>query len=132
VEPTLSRKAHDDLAARIRLPEVRDAFDVLLTGLAGTGRFRLRPNVGGQKKALHVSSGRVSYFAVVANNRWLLWYFRWPGFRDGIFDWPGLHGAFADLERSGATHPDRLEAVLRLRTPAEAAAVLRYVRATRC
>lgn len=132
VDPILSRAAHDDLTARIRLPEVRDAFDVLLFGLSGMGRFQLRPNVGGRKKALHVSSGRVSYFAVVANNRWLLWYFRWPGFRDGVFDWPNLRMAFANLERSGSTRPDRQEAVLRLRTPVDADAVLRYVRAARC
>lgn len=131
VDPILDRKAYDDLIARIRLPEVRASLDVLLSGLAGIERFVLRPNVRGQKKALHVSSGRVSYFAVVANNRWLLWYFRWPGFRDGVFDWQGLQGAFADLERSGASSPDRLEAVLRLRTPAQADAVLRYVRAVR-
>jgi hypothetical protein len=132
VTPALSPQAHDDLTSRICAPEVCDAFHDLVAGLADMGRFDLRPNIGGRKKALQVSSGRVSYFAVVANNHWLLWYFRWPGFRDGVFDWPGLHAAFPDLQRSGATRPDRLEAVLRLRTPAEADAVLRYVRAARC
>jgi len=124
----LTQKARDDLLARIESQGVMAAFDLLVTGMGGLGVFELSPNILGRKKSLHFKSGKVSYFAFVANNAWLLWYFRRPGLRDGIFSSDELKSVFSALEFSQRTEPEKVEAVIRIRSQHEAEAVMSFVR----
>ncbi len=123
----LSKPAYDDLTGRITDPPVLDAFRILIDQMGEMGSFGFRPNIRGRKKSLHFSCGDVSYFAFTANNHWLLWYFRRPGFRDGLFTWKGLAATFPALERSKRADPEKAEGVLRISGRAEAEGVLQFV-----
>ncbi|MES2434309.1 MAG: hypothetical protein V4586_10840 [Pseudomonadota bacterium] len=124
----LSNKARGDLSAKIRGKDVLAAFDLLVDGMDEFDVFELSPNVLGQKKSLHFKSGKVSYFAFIANNEWLLWYFRLPGLRDGVFNFDELKSAFPLLAFSDRAEVEKLEAVLRIRSLQDAESVLSFVR----
>jgi hypothetical protein len=126
--PELSKKAREDLSARIGSQDVMAAFDLLIVEMAELGAFEIKPNVAGQKKAVHFKSGRVSYFAFITNKEWLLWYFRRPGLRDGIFSFVELMSWFPSLDFSKSSDSERVEAMLRIRSLHEAEAVLHFVR----
>ena len=123
----LSKAAREDLDARIKDSGTRAAFVRLTKGLESLGTLTFRPNINGHKKAVHLSSGRVSYFSFIANNHWLLWYFRAPGFRDRIFSWEGLREQFPDIEPSKRTDPEKTEGVLRISSEEQADAVLEFI-----
>ncbi len=123
----LGRYAYNELTGRIVDASARTAFDALISGMQNLGAFELRPNVNGQKKAIHFSSGRASYFAVIANNSWLLWYFRYPGFRLGMFKLPDLRKQFPELIVPKRKDPTKTEATLRIWNVQQANQVLSYV-----
>ena len=117
-----------EFLARLEGQEVIAAFNHFVDGLNDLSLFELSPNMRGQKKGLHFKSGKVSYFAFIANREWLLWYFRRPGLRDGIFTFDELKVVFPSLTFSGRKDVEKLEAVLRIRSVEEADAVLSFVR----
>jgi len=123
----LNKLAYDDLTSRITDPPVLDAFHILIDRMGEVGCFGLRPNIRGPKKSLHFSSGQVSYFAFIANNHWLLWYFRRPGFIDGIFTWEELKTNFPAVDRSKRVDSEKREGVLRITSKSEAEDVVKFV-----
>ena len=126
----LIKRAQDELTGRIRDDAVLRSFNDLICGMDALGLFELRPNINGQKKAIHFASGRVSYYAVVTNNRWLLWYFRRPGFRDGLWTWRDLEKRFPMLDRSQRRDPEKAEGILRLKSPTDVVPVIAFVSET--
>jgi len=69
----------------------------------------------------------VSYFAFIVNRNWLLWYFRLPGIRAGIFDFDELKAFFPSLELSVRSDPSKSEGMLRLASRSDSEAVLQFV-----
>ena len=124
----LSNAERSELLARLESQELVAAFSCLVDGLSDLGLFVLSPNILGRKKALNFKSGKVSYFAFIANKEWLLWYFRRPGLKDGIFTFDELKAVFPSLTFSARLEVEKLEAVLRIRSVEEVDAVLSFVR----
>ncbi len=124
----LSKQAREDLLARISSHEIIAAFNLLVAGMVELGVFEFKPNINGKKKAVHFKSGRVSYFAFIANREWLLWYFRRPGVRDGIFSFDELKSWFPKMEFSERSDPEKTEGILRIGSLQDAEAVMNFVR----
>jgi len=109
--------------------EVRDAFDLIVARMEKLGCLHIKEGLNGPKKALSFSTGRVSYYAFIANANWLLWYFRRPGFNAEVFSWEELENEFPHSARSGTTDPSKVEGTLRITNSSEADAVMRFVEA---
>lgn len=123
----LNAESSEALLNRIESPEVRAACLVLIDGMLRTGVLEARPNVRGSKKSVHFVSGNVAFFGFIANAQWLLWYFRRPGFTQGIYDWNSMRIAFPQIEASARRDPSQAEAILKLSNVADAQAVVQYV-----
>jgi hypothetical protein len=125
---SLSDHARSEFDARLGDKAVVAAFYSLLGGMASIHAFELVPNVKGRKKALHFRTGKVSYFAVIANREWLLFYFRQPGLRDRIFSFAELATHFPELGYSKRSDPAKIEGLLKLRNVSDVERAMAFVR----
>ena len=123
----LSPFAYDELTGRIKSPSALDAFHLVTDRMGKMGGFEFRPNIKGDKKALHFRSGNVSYFSFIANNNWLFWYFRKPGFQQSIFTWKQLEASFPKLARSKRADVESQEGTLRIVDGPEAEDLMIFV-----
>jgi hypothetical protein len=124
----LSDQAYSELLGRIVDPSVRDAFHFILGAMISFNCFELQPNIQGVKKSIHFARGGNSAYAFIANNTWLLWYFRKPGFTSGMFDWPELHEMFPAMKASERSDPMKAEGTFRIASLSDAEDVIRFVR----
>ncbi|MFE3837140.1 hypothetical protein [Pseudogemmobacter sonorensis] len=108
---------------------MREAFEILIAGLHRPGVFMAVPHIGGSKKALHLRSRDGDYFAVIANRAWLLWYFRRPDLRDGIFRFDRLVQDLPGFHLSSRNDPSQVEGLYRITTREKAEKVLDQLRA---
>lgn len=115
------------LHARITSPATSEALDFLLQEMDKFGVFEFVPNTRGQKKAVMFRVGRSSPFAVIANNTWLLFYFRRPGLNSGIFEFAELCELFQGFEVSRRSDPEKTEGKLYLRTKADVSEVIDFI-----
>ncbi|MEZ5873099.1 MAG: hypothetical protein R3D32_14910 [Nitratireductor sp.] len=124
---SLPESARSQLVSRIGDNEVLRAFEVLVTGIEDMGSFEFTPNVAGPKKAVHLVDEGARYYAFIANRHWLLWYFRRPGLRDGLFRFDELASRFPDFQVSKLKEPRKAEGQIRIMTVARAREVVAFV-----
>lgn len=130
----LSEQAAKEIAGRIMNRGALECCRVLLAGMAQTGVFVPVPHLGSSgrsKKAVHfcTAHGRYfAYFSFIANQQHLLWYFRRPGLRDGVFTFEALAGRLPGFALSHRKPPAKAEGQLHLDTRAVAQEVLEIVR----
>ena len=117
----------DDIYSRIKSPSARVACDELLAYFLGRGDFDVKPLTSGPKKAVHFAWQGRDIYAFIANNNWLLWYFRKPGTTMGVFSFQSVNSAFPDAGFTDRKDPNVREITLKITNPDEARAVMTFV-----
>ena len=125
----LSKLGQDEIRGRVANPKVLGAFDLIVARMEKLEPFQIKEGFNGPKKSLSFSTGRVSYYAFIANAEWLLWYFRRPGFNAGVFSWEELENEFPKLMSSNSTDSRSAEGKLKISNASDADHVMQFVEA---
>ena len=116
----------DDIYGRIKSPPVKAACDDLLAYFCGRNDFIVKPMTSGPKKAVHFAWQGKDIYGFIANNNWLLWYFRKPGTTIGVFSFEDVKLAFRESSLTERKNPNIREINMRLTNPIDARAVIEF------
>lgn len=118
--------AFEEIYTRIQSPTVKAACDDLLVYFHGRGDFVVKPLTSGPKKAVHFAWQGKDIYAFIANNNWLLWYFRKPGTTIGAFSFGAVQIAFPNADFTKRRDPNVREISMKIVSPKEALKVIEF------
>lgn len=117
----------DDIYGRISASEVKRACDDILAYFCGPDDIGVKPLTSGPKKAVHFSwNGKVIY-GFIANQNWLLWYFRKPGTTTGAFSFENVLTAFPEAAFTSRKDPAIKEITIKITDPEGASRIIEFV-----
>lgn len=101
------RSAHDqslycDFLEYIAAPDAIDAFWYLIGWASTLRRYECYPVMKGEVRDFRWFQGEEQHFALIANRKWLLFYFRKPCLRLAKYSRDALESAFPELAENNA------------------------------
>jgi hypothetical protein len=86
----------------IATPEVREAYLFLTHHAAALSGYECRPQDKGEVRDFRYYCGTEQPFALIVNQKSLLWYFRLPGLKHRAADLDNLRSHFNDVKENAA------------------------------